>query len=280
MASSDIEICNLALSRLGADTITSLTADATKEDRLCNQFYAQFRDELLRSFAWNFAVKSTPLNLVDGYETDTAYTDKISITNVATSNPIIVTAANNYATGQIVKLWDVGGTEELNDQTFEVTGATALLFKLLGVDGGKFSTYTSGGYAIRQEPMASYALGYTYVLPTDCLKALKLDSGVEFEIFGDEYNTRRLLTIDYQAVLIYISKVTDVSKFPDDFVQALVSRLARELAMPLLGAKDGAVVRRELSEDLKQAMSVGRKNNCHEQAMKYSYKSTWATARK
>jgi hypothetical protein len=280
MATSDVQVCNLALSRIGASTITSLTADSTKEDRLCNQFYSQFRDELLKSFVWNFALKTTPLNRVDLFETDTDYFDILTITNVATSNPIAVTAANNYATGYIVKIWDVSGTDELNDQTFEVTGSNTASFALLGVDGGKFGTYVDGGKVVRQEPMSMYSAGYTYVIPDDCLKAIRLDEGAEFEIFGDEYGGKRLLTTDSRPVLVYISKVTDVTLFPDDFVQVLVSRLARELAMPLIGAKDGAVVRRELSEDLKQSMSVAKKNNCHEQTMKYSFKSTWAQARK
>jgi hypothetical protein len=277
---TDVSICNLALSRIGANTITSLTANAVKEDRLCNQFYAQFRDELLKSFAWNFALKTTPLNRVDLFETDTDYSDIITITNVATSNPMVVTAATNYATGYIVKIWDVSGTDEINDQTFEVTLANTASFALLGVDGGKFATYTAGGKVVRQEPMSMYSAGYTYVIPSDCLKALRIDGGAEFEIFGDEYGGKRLLTTDSRPVLIYISKVTDVTLFSDDFVQALVSRIARELIMPILGTKDGAAIRRELTEDLKQAMSVARKNNCQEQTMKYAYKSTWAQARK
>jgi hypothetical protein len=277
---TEISICNLALSRIGASTITSLTANSVKEDRLCNQFYAQFRDELLRSFAWNFAIKTTRLNLTDLFETDTDYTDEITITNVATSNPVVITAANNYATGWTIRLYDIGGTEELNDLTFEVTQANTASFALLGVDGGKYGTYTSDGHAIRHEVLSVYDLGYTYVLPSDCLKALRLDSGEEFELFGDEYSNRRLLTIDDDAVLVYISKVTDTTKFTDDFIQALVSRLARELAMPILGAKDGAIVRRELTEDFKTSMSVAKKNNCHEQAMKYKFKSTWSQARR
>jgi hypothetical protein len=280
MASSEIAICNLALSRIGANTITSLTANSTKEDRLCNQFYAQFRDETLKNFAWNFALKATPLNLIDLYDDSTNYSDAVSILNVATSNPVRITvASNNYSTGMNLYVWDVGGTTEINDLNFEATANTASYIYLLGVDGGKYGTYTSGGYVIRKEPLADYSLGYTYTVPTDCLKALRLDSEEVYFIFGDSLG-KRLITSDSNAVLVYISKVTDVTLFPDDFVEVLVSRLARELVMPLIGTKDGAVVRRELTQDLQSAMAVAKKNNCHEQSKLYSYKSTWASARK
>lgn len=54
--SSQVDICNRALIRLGADTITSIT-DNTKEARLLNILYDQVRRELLRLHPWNFAVK-------------------------------------------------------------------------------------------------------------------------------------------------------------------------------------------------------------------------------
>jgi hypothetical protein len=280
MVTDAVEICNLALSRIGANTITSLTIDSAKEDRLCNLFYAQFRDEILKSFAWNFAMKATPLNLVDLYDDSSGYSDKVSILNVATSNPVRLTfASNNYSTGMVIRIWDVGGTTEINDLDFEVTANTASYCYLLGVDGGKYGAYTSGGYTLRHEPISDYSMGYTYTVPSDCLKALRLDSGTEFEIFGDSLG-KRLLTTDDGAVLVYISQVTDVTLFPDDFVEVLVSRLSRELIMPLLGTKDGAVVRRELTQDLQSALAVARKNNCHEQSKLYSFKSTWNSARK
>lgn len=279
MASTDVEICNLALSRIGANTITSLSANSAKEDRLCNQFYTQFRDELLRSYPWNFAKKAVRLIKTDLYDTSTDYSDAVTITNIATSNPVVVTGTNSFSAGYIIKLWDITGTDELNDLDFEVGAANTATFSLLGVDGGKYTTYSSGGYAVRHEPITIYDEGYTYNLPSDYLKALKLDSGLEFQILGDA-NGKRLLTTDDDAVLVYTSKVTDVTKFSDDFVQLLVSRIARELVMPILGAKEGIVVRREVTEDFRAANAIARKNHAQEDTILYAFKSTWVNARK
>lgn len=52
---SKVEICNVALVNLGADTIVSLTED-TKQARECNVIYETVRKELLRGHPWNFAI--------------------------------------------------------------------------------------------------------------------------------------------------------------------------------------------------------------------------------
>jgi hypothetical protein len=54
MATSETEICNIALGHLGEAPITSLDEDS-KAARACNLHYALTRDELLRAHRWNFA---------------------------------------------------------------------------------------------------------------------------------------------------------------------------------------------------------------------------------
>jgi hypothetical protein len=55
MARSVVSICNLALQKLGAKRITSF-GDATKNAHLCEGFYEQAVDEVLRMHPWNCAV--------------------------------------------------------------------------------------------------------------------------------------------------------------------------------------------------------------------------------
>jgi len=55
LATTDVSICNSALSKLGAERISSLS-NATKEGKLCKEQYAKRRDALLQSHPWNFAV--------------------------------------------------------------------------------------------------------------------------------------------------------------------------------------------------------------------------------
>lgn len=57
---SETQICNIALTRLGASTITSLD-DATQSARVCKTMYGPTRDALLREHPWNFAIKRVAL---------------------------------------------------------------------------------------------------------------------------------------------------------------------------------------------------------------------------
>lgn len=60
MAVSDTSVCNLALQKLGATRITSLTENS-RNARSCNACYETLRDSRLRKSAWNFAIKRTTL---------------------------------------------------------------------------------------------------------------------------------------------------------------------------------------------------------------------------
>ena len=59
--SSEVEICNEALTSLGENPILSLTDDI-KAARLCNLKYEAKRDYLLRRYIWNFATQRATLS--------------------------------------------------------------------------------------------------------------------------------------------------------------------------------------------------------------------------
>lgn len=54
MATSDAEVCNIALKRLGCALIVSLS-DGSDQAAVLNAIYANTRDRLLRELQWNFA---------------------------------------------------------------------------------------------------------------------------------------------------------------------------------------------------------------------------------
>lgn len=61
MATTETAICNHALLMNGNSAITSLSENST-EATYCRQFYASARQEVLRAFPWNFAVKTALLS--------------------------------------------------------------------------------------------------------------------------------------------------------------------------------------------------------------------------
>lgn len=74
MATSEVQICNLALAKIGHEGfITSLTENS-KGARYMNAFYEPMRDVVMRSFLWRFARKMAILApLVSTPEFDGGY---------------------------------------------------------------------------------------------------------------------------------------------------------------------------------------------------------------
>ena len=155
---SIVSICNLALSNIGKDNISSLS-EATPEARACNQFYEHVRDMLLQAYPWRWA----------------------------------------------------GRTVSLAEITNDKPGAW----------------------------------GFAYQRPVDCLKVryvrpqysetdLDLD-GAKSDSFGiaHEIEGQVIYTDISPAFLRYTYSVTDPTKFPPLFVEALAWHLSVRLSMPL-----------------------------------------------
>jgi len=62
--SSQLDIYNLAIARVGIGTIIGDVTERSEPRRKCSQFYEQCRDECLRNFPWSFARKAQPLSLL------------------------------------------------------------------------------------------------------------------------------------------------------------------------------------------------------------------------
>ncbi len=62
MITTITQVCNLALSRLGARRLASYESDATVEANACRQQFDLVRDTLLRRHQWDFATDSKALS--------------------------------------------------------------------------------------------------------------------------------------------------------------------------------------------------------------------------
>lgn len=56
------DICNMALMRCGSSAAISSLTEKSQEANLCNAFYAQCRDYVLRDFPWGFAQRQVALS--------------------------------------------------------------------------------------------------------------------------------------------------------------------------------------------------------------------------
>jgi hypothetical protein len=131
MASNDYDIVNLALIRLGANTITSLS-DGSRNANAANTIYSIIRDEVLRSFDWGFAKRRAWL--------DEKTPNKVIITGVTQANPGVVSYTHvgvlDPVNGNKVEIAGIVGMTELNGNQYVIDNvdATAETFELLDTD--------------------------------------------------------------------------------------------------------------------------------------------------
>lgn len=159
MTTSDVDICNRALSRLGTRATISALDENSTEARTASIWYGATRDTLLRAHDWNFARRRVVL-----------------------------------------------------------------------AEQGAAPT----GWAFR------------YVLPTDCVRLLRLASAVphidspRFEVAGDA-TSRFVLCDEPAAEAIYTARVNDPNLYDAGFASALVDQLAAHIAYPITQKTDMAV---------------------------------------
>lgn len=278
-----VDICNLALLMIGANTIDTL-AENTKEATLCSNFWNYALDEALREFPWSFAEKHVELEYTAGYGVY-ATSDEKTITAITQADPPVLTiTGHGWQTDYLIKIDDVEGMTELNDRVFQIARVDDNTINLPDIDATVYTAYTTGGTAIRYESDPDYADGYSYDLPFDYLCHARLDGHpeYEFEIVGwyDGTNQiKRLLTSVEDAVLRYTSSMsaTDVYKFPTHFTRALAATLARMIHKPL--AKKSAKTQNEVWTEYAFIMSQAKIVDAGESKVKEgNYKDPWLSA--
>lgn len=70
---SVIQICNVALGRLGNSRVIASLTEKSKEAAVCNLFYEDCRDAVLADFPWRFATKRVALADLDIEQPDWQY---------------------------------------------------------------------------------------------------------------------------------------------------------------------------------------------------------------
>jgi hypothetical protein len=80
----------------------------------------------------------------------------------------------------------------------------------------------------------AYGFAFAYPLPSDHMRTVAIDSSDYDFVLEDQ----RIMTDAPSIGLNYIAKVTDTTLYPDDFKDALTSRLAAKLAIPITQQPD------------------------------------------
>lgn len=111
---------------------------------------------------------------------------------------------------------------------------TDLVTALISEDFPGVGAIASGDWQLwNQAP--DYDFTQTLTMPTDVLRIQRVESSKTYQVEGDF-----LLAYESTLNLLYTRRVTDVTRFPPDFVQCLVAHLAAMVAEPITGQADKA----------------------------------------
>jgi len=111
MATTETQICNLALSRIGASRILAIDSSSV-ESRACLLHYEVVRDEVLRAHRWNFAIKRETLTAL---ATDPSFGWEKQYQ--LPSDYLRMLQLNGWEAGEDPSRWEIEGRLLLTDQT-------------------------------------------------------------------------------------------------------------------------------------------------------------------
>jgi hypothetical protein len=103
MSYTDVDICNIALGRVGVDRTIASMSELSKEARNCQRFYALARDEVLEKVPWPFAVRVKALapmpatNMLPGWSYQYAMPQDAAAVQEVVPAGEVTTAASYYA---------------------------------------------------------------------------------------------------------------------------------------------------------------------------------------
>lgn len=228
MSASNVEIANSALSKLGAEQITSLS-DNTRRAVAANLQFHKIRKNLLRSHPWNFAMKRQYLTKVkDSSDAVNAGTDVFTSTSLATLNQVTGDKTNiTLLTGTLPEPLQENTDYyfiKVNSTTFKLatTQANALAGTAIDVAA---ATFTADFYV---KPPFEY--DNKFAKPSDCLRPIREQyKDADWKVEG-----AYIVSNESEFNLLYIYDVTDPTLFEPAFDELFAMNLAVELSYTLV----------------------------------------------
>lgn len=268
--STEVDIANLALQRLGQPVISTVT-ESSRDATIVNQLYDQNRDYCLMLADWDSLIHRQVMTRAG----------RVAITGVAASSPVAVTMTGHvFVANELVTIEDVVGTTELNDNRYRVYSYTSTAITLYdtsgdAVDGTGYTAWVSGGYAYR-DPGSNWS--YVYDVPSATLRVL----GVLDADFGEDesyswLHERGLLYCDVEeAGLKFIKKDTDPSLYESDLVELIATRLSWLIAMRIHADKE---LRNATYQEFQAILARGKLTNASGSASADESADRWTDAR-
>jgi len=176
MATSWVQVCNLALNMLGANSITSLTQDS-KEARACSRWYEQARDEVLESHPWKCATYRQSLAQL----TDVPITDDYDYYYQLPTNPYCLKVRD--APNVPAAVYKIEGRRLLTNETSIIIRYTKRI-----TDPTEMDALLTTAIAAKIAEVISYDITHSGAV-TQAMRAVYQDSlmmAIDGDITGDE----------------------------------------------------------------------------------------------
>lgn len=266
--SANVDIANLALSRLGEPIIATLT-ETSRDAIICNQLFAQNRDYCLMLADWDCLMQRATLTR----------SGKIAITDITAANPPHVQATGHiYIANELVTVESVSGMTQLNDNLYRVfaVGTNSLtLYNTNGtsLDASGYTAWTSGGYVYR----GAGNWAFVYDLPTDCVRVVAVMN--ELGELQPEYSWVKERNFIYtnieNAGVKYVKQMTDPTILDPDLVEVMSARLSWLVSMRIHADK---TLRQSVYNEMNQAIQRARMTNSQGQGDDGAPERLWTEA--
>lgn len=259
-----VDLANVALQKIGAQTINSLLDTTSASAVCCNSNFQLAYLEVTRSGRWNCLLTTAVLTQVVQTPLPGSSASSAAITATAWA-PLTAYLANAYVTfgGYYYQVMfnytsTVSFLNDLTTGALTQTDAQTGSPSFLGLDG---SQYPSGW-------------SYQYALPDDFQLLAILNNQTIWDndgAGGDNYQLMgsSLFCDENQAVIQYVKKQPDTTQFDSLFADAFTYKLAAAIATPL--RQDGGKLQEAMLEMYERALRKARtKNGGEQQARRFN----------
>lgn len=254
--STNVDICNAALYRLGASSISTLN-DGTPEANACNLRYDWVRRLILRKHIWKCAMKRASLTA-----------------NSQNSGNLII--------GQQYVIGSIGSSNQgAGDGTFDATGsgATVNTIGLQFVATSTSMTWGDDGGFLYVCPAFDWL--FQIPVPSDCLRVFRVNyntSDTTYALMYEDYRLEQgmVLINDSSINLRYVFDQQNVAVMDSLLIECIALYLAYDLCYKLVQSND---LKSEIKKEFAQLQNDARFVDATEQPAESIDAQAWITAR-
>jgi hypothetical protein len=235
LISTETDICNQALSRIGHEKISDVENPTTKAGRQCQLNYANIRDNMFSEYTWNFTIKRdrlTAAGLLDNSSNIISFVVNAGADTITDDGSRFLTG--EFSDGDKIYITGSGS----NNTTYDIDTAAAGTLTLETHESVTAEVLTNDSDLKLYAVPAGDVYSYKYALPADAIKMITVnDMGLTskppvWEVEGGYIVTNEKDTND-QIDIKYVQRISDVTKFPSAFNRVLYLKLAAQICMPL-----------------------------------------------